>query len=118
MVATNVDSAVIERLTALDLQQNVKTDELIRAAGAMINNDSDVALTQDDLDNMSNEELVNNGYIYDGEGRNRKEANIGGTGGIALKEFQNNRDNNLVSNLAGSMAHVHQMIKIASQKFQ
>jgi hypothetical protein len=117
-MAGNVQAAGIEKLNEIDKSVMETLDMIIDASAASLGGDSDVTFNQSQLDGMSDSQLENNGFIHYGEGDNRMEANIAGTGGVALVEHIKTTQQTLTSNITNVMSHMTQMMKVAERNIK
>ena len=101
----NVQSLGIEQLNKIDQENMDLLDKVINSSQSSLSGDSNVTFSQDQLDEMGNE---TGGFSWGGE----QEADISGTGGVALIEHTKDQQNTLTSNVGSVMSNMNQTKKI------
>jgi predicted PurR-regulated permease PerM len=102
----NLQDKVIGELNTLDEQNQDLLDQVIDSANSSLDSNSNVTMDEGELDEMGNE---TGGISWGGE---QQEADISGTGGVALIEHAKDQQQTAVSNINSVMANMNQTKKI------
>ena len=105
----NVQSLGIEQLNKIDQENMDLLDKVINSSQSSLGGDSNVTFSQDQLDEMGNE----TGGISWGGGQ---QANLSGTGGVALIEHAKDQQQTLTSNVGSVMSNMNQTKKVIERK--
>lgn len=101
----NIYSKGIEQLNEIDQQNMDLLDKVINSSQSSLGGDSNVTFSQGELEGMSNE---TEGFSWGGE----QEANVAGTGGVALIEHAKDQQQTMTSNVNSVMSTLNQTKKM------